>query len=191
MKLKNVENYLPLVYSISSKIYKRLPDYSNIEYEDIVGYGLVGLAEALKKYDENKEVKFSTFAYPFIKGRILDFLRKFEREKTIPENEKIRLDEFVRKSIEEDKIALLGTTNFDPEKYVEKEELMDIVADIIENNLEDIEKIILYLWFKEGLSQREISHVLEISESRVSQLKKHSLEKIKNILKKRKIIPEV
>ena len=39
----NVEDYIPLVKKIASSIYKRLPDYSEVEFDDLVGAGYVGL----------------------------------------------------------------------------------------------------------------------------------------------------
>jgi len=191
MQLKNVEDYLPLVYNIASKIYKRIPDYSNIEYEELIGYGLLGLAEALNKYKDDKGVKFSTFAYPYIQGRIMDFLRKLNKERAIPEEEKISIDSVIENSIEEDKIDFLGSKKLDPSLHVEREELMNIITEIIEKELAELEKLVLYLWFKEGLSQKEIAKVLEISDSRVSQIKKQSLRKIQKSLKERKIVSGV
>lgn len=191
MQLKNVEDYLPLVYNIASKIYKRIPDYSNIEYEDLIGYGFLGLAEAINKYKNDVGVKFSTFAYPYIQGRIMDFLRKLNKERAIPEGKMVSIDSIVENSIEEDKIDFLGSNKLDPGLYVEKEELMEIITEIIEKELADLEKLVLYLWFKEGLSQKEIAKVLEISNSRVSQIKKQSLKRLQKSLRKRNIIFEV
>ena len=49
-----VEDYIPLVKKIASSIYKRLPDYAEVEFEDIVSVGYVGLMEAKHHFDEEK-----------------------------------------------------------------------------------------------------------------------------------------
>lgn len=47
-----------------------------VEYEDLVSYGMIGLMDALNKFDESKGMKFSTYAAIRIKGSMIDELRK-------------------------------------------------------------------------------------------------------------------
>lgn len=47
-----------------------------IEYEDLVSYGMIGLMDALNKFDESKGMKFSTYASIRIKGSMIDELRR-------------------------------------------------------------------------------------------------------------------
>lgn len=65
---------IPLVKKIASNIY--INDELGLDYEDIIGYGILGLIEAIDKYDSSKNVKFSTYAFQRIKGAILDEIRK-------------------------------------------------------------------------------------------------------------------
>ncbi len=65
---------IPLVKKIASKIIIR--EEIDLEFEDIVGYGILGLIEAVEKYNTDKGTKFSTYAYKRIKGSILDEVRK-------------------------------------------------------------------------------------------------------------------
>jgi RNA polymerase sigma factor for flagellar operon FliA len=67
---------LPKVYYIAAKIRERLPQ--QIELEDLVHAGVIGLIEACQKFDIAKEVGFSTFAKFRIRGAILDSLRKLD-----------------------------------------------------------------------------------------------------------------
>lgn len=60
----------PLVSSISKKFLNR--GYS---YEELFSVGCLGLVKAINQFDFNYDVKFSTYAYPMIKGEILRFLR--------------------------------------------------------------------------------------------------------------------
>lgn len=69
-----VKKYVPLVKYIASRIIIGKTKY--IEYEDMVGYGMVGLMDAINKFDETKGMKFSTYASIRIKGSIIDQLRK-------------------------------------------------------------------------------------------------------------------
>ena len=69
-----VLQYLPLVRSIAKNIRKRLP--SNIELDDLVSAGTLGLIDASQKFDASTGYKFNTYAQYRIHGAILDELRK-------------------------------------------------------------------------------------------------------------------
>ena len=47
-----------------------------VDYDDLVGYGVFGLIDAIDKYDLTKNVKFETYASLRIRGSILDQIRK-------------------------------------------------------------------------------------------------------------------
>lgn len=47
----------------------------NVEYDDLVSYGSIGLLDAIEKFDSQKGVKFETYAYTRIKGAIIDCVR--------------------------------------------------------------------------------------------------------------------
>ena len=49
-----------------------------VEYDDLVGYGIFGLIDAIDKYDMAKNVKFETYASLRIRGAILDEIRKMD-----------------------------------------------------------------------------------------------------------------
>jgi RNA polymerase sigma factor FliA len=66
--------YLPLVKSIALQIRKKLP--SNIELDDLIGYGSIGLMEAMGSFRTGLGTSFKTFAYYRIRGAIYDGLRK-------------------------------------------------------------------------------------------------------------------
>lgn len=69
-----VKKYIPLVKYIASRVIVGKSKY--IEYEDLIGYGMVGLMDALNKFDKSKGMKFSTYASIRIKGSMIDELRK-------------------------------------------------------------------------------------------------------------------
>lgn len=68
------QKYLPLVRFVVSRLMVRLPH--QFEYEDLVEDGVVGLLEALDRFDFNRNIKFETFAQLRIRGAILDRLRE-------------------------------------------------------------------------------------------------------------------
>jgi RNA polymerase sporulation-specific sigma factor len=67
--MNNILEYEKLVSKIASKY----SNYSN--YEDLKQVGMIGLLKALDKYENNNNTKFSTYAYLWIKGEILEYLR--------------------------------------------------------------------------------------------------------------------
>ena len=69
-----VEKYIPLVKYLASKIMVGRITY--IEYEDLVSYGIIGLMDAINKFDESKGIKFSSYASIRIKGAMIDQIRK-------------------------------------------------------------------------------------------------------------------
>lgn len=58
-----------LIYSIANKF-----SYSDID--DLFQVGCIGMMEAYKNFDESRGVKFTSFAYPYILGRITEFIRE-------------------------------------------------------------------------------------------------------------------
>lgn len=66
-----VQENLPLVYSITKRFVDR-----NIEYEDLIQIGSLGLVKAINDFDLSYEVKFSTYAVPKIIGEIRQYLRQ-------------------------------------------------------------------------------------------------------------------
>lgn len=74
VKEQIVKKYIPLVKYIASRVIIGKSKY--IEYEDLVSYGLIGLMDAMSKFDEKRGMKFSTYASIRIKGAMIDELRK-------------------------------------------------------------------------------------------------------------------
>lgn len=71
---KIILEFIPLVKYIASRIIVGKTKY--VEYDDLVGYGMIGLMDAISKFDESKGMKFSTYASIRIKGSIIDEIRK-------------------------------------------------------------------------------------------------------------------
>ncbi|MCM1174745.1 MAG: FliA/WhiG family RNA polymerase sigma factor [Blautia sp.] len=224
---KIILEYAPLVKMVAGRLSMYLG--YNVEYEDLVSYGIFGLIDAIDKFDALKDVKFETYASLRIRGAILDQIRKMDWiPRTIRQKQK-RIDTAIReiesqhgRSATDEEIAQnLGISNeeyvdwqsqmkitnvislnefleqgseipndnsfnrkaqFDePEEVIERDELKRILAGALELLTEKERKVIV-LYYYEDLTLKEISSILEVSESRTSQLHTRALQKMKSKL---------
>jgi RNA polymerase sigma factor FliA len=73
LPVAELESYVTLVRFIAKRMQKRLP--ASVEFDDLFSAGLIGLTQALEKYDANKGTRFKSFAEFRIRGAMLDELR--------------------------------------------------------------------------------------------------------------------
>ncbi len=71
-----IEQYLGLVKYVVNKLKINLPP--SIQHEDLIQIGVIGLSEAIERYDSSLGIKFETYAIPRIKGCIIDEIRKID-----------------------------------------------------------------------------------------------------------------
>ena len=71
-----VKKYLYLVKYVAGRVAVGLPP--NVEFHDLVSYGILGLFDAITKYDVSQGNKFETYAVSRIRGSIMDELRKLD-----------------------------------------------------------------------------------------------------------------
>src|SRR4030066_646059 len=71
-----VLQYAPLIKYIASRLALRLP--SHISLDDLISSGIIGLIDAIHKFDPSKNISFKTYAEFRIKGAILDELRSLD-----------------------------------------------------------------------------------------------------------------
>lgn len=222
---KLILEYAPLVKLVAGRLVMYLG--YNVEYDDLVGYGIFGLIDAIDKFDATKEVKFETYASLRIRGAILDQIRKMDwiprtvrqRQKKITEAIKeieaktgkeatdeeiaevlgisqdeyddwqsqmkvtgvVSLDEFVESGSDVSDGNGLSSSIERPEEAIEREELKKMLVEALQQLTEKEQKVIL-LYYYEELTLKEISNILEVSESRVSQLHTKALNKMKKSL---------
>ena len=208
-----IVKYAPLVKYVAGKVAVGMPN--NVEFDDLVGYGVFGLLDAIDKYDPEKNVKFNTYAVTRIRGAIFDELRSIDwvprsvrqQSREIADLEArlghaatdTEIAEALNMSVEEFHQVLLkisGTSiisltdlrfgsddseqtpvadsieapaSLNPDVIVEREEMKRIIVDAI-NELPDREKKVLIMYYYEDMTLREIGKVLEVTESRVSQI---------------------
>jgi len=71
-----INDLAPLIKYIASRIAMRLPPH--IDVQDLINAGVIGLMDAIEKYDPSKDIKFKTYAEFRIRGAILDELRSMD-----------------------------------------------------------------------------------------------------------------
>ncbi len=90
----------------------------------------------------------------------------------------VSLDEFMEQG-SESKVEQSLTADFDqPDKIIEKQELKELLVKTLET-LTEKEKSVIIFYYYEELTLKEISRILEVSESRISQLHTKALQKMK------------
>lgn len=217
--------YVPLVKLVAGRLAIYLG--SNVEYDDLVSYGIFGLIDAIDKFDYGKGIKFETYASLRIRGAILDQIRKMDwiprsvrqKQKAIDnvikklemEHGSNYSDEDIAKELgisSDEYVSWVGQTNvtnmaslddfldqgndvkssnnmtymrIEPEHVAEEKELKKILAEAL-SALTEKEKKVVMLYYYEELTLKEISRVMEVSESRVSQLHSKALKKMKGYL---------
>lgn len=203
LKIKENEN---LIYKIASK-YR---NYYNID--DLYQAGCMGVVKACKNYKEN-DTKFSTYAYKYILGEMIDFIRKDKN--IIVSNEtydlykkylKIKelLNEKYQREVSFNEICKY--MNIDENYmlrivesiYVDKNEtIFDITGDdcwdnidneiLIENeidNLSEYERNLINYRYYMGYSQDETASLLGVNQVKVSRNEKLILKKLKDNITK-------
>lgn len=214
--------YAPLVKVVAGRLSMYLG--YNVEYEDLVSYGIFGLIDAIDKFDLNKDVKFETYASLRIRGSILDQIRKMDWIPRTVRQKRKKIEEAIRqietktgKNATDEEVAKelgiaeselnewqvqLNVTNVvslnefleqggepvmdaknnshfvQPEDSIQEEELKKVLKESMELLTEKEKKVIL-LYYYEDLTLKEISNILEVSESRVSQLHTKALSKMR------------
>ena len=71
-----VLEHLPLVKAIAIRVHENLPVHTDLD--DLINAGVLGLFDAVAKFDQNKKVEFHSYAKHRIKGAILDSLRQLD-----------------------------------------------------------------------------------------------------------------
>ena len=196
----------------------------NVEFDDLVSYGIFGLIDAIDKFDMTKNVKFETYASLRIRGAILDQIRKMDWIPRTVRQRQRKIDEAIKqvemrtgKAATDDEIAIelgisgdeltgwqsqLKVTNVvslnefeetgqeptfeggnssrfaQPEEVIEEQELKQKLIEALDL-LTEKERRVIELYYYEDLTLKEISLVLEVSESRVSQLHTKALLKMR------------
>lgn len=220
--------YMPLVQYHVQRIGAGLP--RNVDRSELQSYGLIGLYDALEKFDSHRDLKFDTYASFRIRGAILDGLRKEdwmprsvrEKSKRIERAaDQIEQEQKRSASIEEiaekcgmtvsevsqvvseglltnllslddgapggkndtPSVSIEDPDAIQPDQYLIDQENRHILAEEIDK-LSEKERLVVSLFYYEGLTLTEIGQVLELSTSRISQIHSKALFKLRQYLTK-------
>lgn len=177
---KLIEHNLRLVVYIAKKF-----ESSNVDIDDLISVGTIGLIKAVNSFDGNKQIKLATYASRCIENEILMHLRKVVRTKS-----EMSLDEPLNVDWEGNVLLLsdvLGTESDVTCKDVENDEEKDILIKTFKQ-LPPRERQIVRLRFgllgAQKKTQKEIADLLGISQSYISRLEKKVMKKLKKELMK-------
>ncbi|HPN29867.1 MAG TPA: FliA/WhiG family RNA polymerase sigma factor [bacterium] len=235
-KSKSVENrnalvefYGEIVTFVAGRLSIGKPP--NVEFDDLMSYGALGLIDAIEKFDISKGFKFITYGSMRVKGAILDAMRNYDwipravriksrqlqnayaelesRLGVIPDDQSvanylnISLEQFYnmlyeisgtsQMSLDEtwtvgsnaDEITIMETIEAPmsdhPDVMLTREEIKKEIINTI-NSLPEKERVVLALYYYEGLTLKEIGEVMELTESRASQLHSKAISIVKSRL---------
>jgi RNA polymerase sigma factor for flagellar operon FliA len=222
LELRNqlILQYTSLARYVAVKLAARLPN--TVDRDDLTSYAILGLIDAIAKFDPAKGTAFTTYAMTRIKGHIIDQLRSqdwvprsvrskvrdIERaysevealqgrpatEQDVADHLGLSLQEFwalqsqgnvtavgaLDENSDNDDRRSLGEVIYDrgsnPEDMYATREIVDLVAGAIATMMSERSRMILVLYYVEGLTLREIGKILGVTESRVCQLQSRLLQ---------------
>jgi len=217
LELRNrlVLHYAPLVKYVVGRVRSGLP--RNVDDADLIAEGVIGLMDAIDKFQPARGLQFQTYAVPRIRGAIIDGLRASD---WVPRSVRAKAREIERVQVTLQR--RLGHTPDDAEISQEMEisvqelrrvyskaahtsvasidelgsleDIAPVTADLLEDqetraalmyavgDLPERDRIIVALYYFEGLTLSEIGQVLGITESRVSQLHSRIASALRNKL---------
>jgi len=219
-----VLDHLPLVKAIAIRVHENLPVH--VDLDDLIHAGVMGLFDAVTKYDASKNVVFHSYAKHRIKGAILDSLRQQDwasrdlrkRQKQVETATRdlsmklgrtpndlevaqeigVGIDRWRRMQMQMRTLGLVSSTpapdqegershefaakpDSQPDRIVERRQLQSTLARAIEQLPERYQKVV-FLYYTNDLTMKEIGDILGVNESRVSQIHKTALKKMQIVL---------
>ena len=223
-----ISDYAPLIRFIAQRIALRLPP--NIDIDDLISSGIIGLMDAIDKYDPSRDNKFRTYAEFRIRGAILDELRsqdwvprsvrdkakKIEKtsarleqehgrsvsEREVSSDMGLSLDKYHRMLARVRTVMLVPIDEVSGTRQVDQRNLLECMDNDVPKNpfislkiknlkqtlkenieaLPEKQKLVLSLYYYEELNLKEIGKILNVTESRVSQIHTQALDKLNSKL---------
>lgn len=228
-----INHYAYLVKITAGRVVTSLPP--NLDRDDLVSAGIMGLIKAVDQFDTNRQVKFETYAIALVRGAILEMLREEDWvPRSVRDNVKTLERTFYqmevrlgRPATEEEVAQEMGISEADLLKILvntsrsnvlslddmllgggsssdgERLHLGDVIQDEKANVVGDVEseamkttlgagidrlpereKLVISLYYYEGLTFKEIGKVLSVSESRVYQLHTQAVLRLRGYLQR-------
>lgn len=179
---KLVEKYDKMIW----KFVHRYINYNVLDKEDLYQAGLFGLWKAKCKFDPEKGVSFTTFAYRYIQGWMSNELRK-QLETGISRSEIEILNKIKREELnwdlKYDHLFNLAKGLKDIDEYDYQIAQQEVEEQLIEKEwfrlLDEKEKVVINLKYEKGYKNKEIAKVLNFSGTYISTIEKKAFIKIK------------
>lgn len=153
---------------------------TNVNIEDLISIGTIGLIKAVSSFDGEKNIKMATYASRCIENEILMHLRKVSKTKR-----EVSLDEPLNTDAEGNELCIsdiLSSENDDVSKNIDKEDESSNLNYAL-NLLSDKEKEIMCMRYglsgKAEMTQKQVADYFEISQSYISRIEKKILDKMK------------
>ncbi len=171
---------LRLVVYIAKKF-----ENTNINIEDLISIGTIGLIKAVNTFSTDRNIKFATYASRCIENEILMFLRKASQRRN-----EISIEEPLNTDWDGNELLLCDVLGSDADiinRDIEQELECDLLMDAV-SKLNTREAMIMELRF--GLNgnkehtQKQVADLLGISQSYISRLEKKIIKRLKTDLEK-------
>jgi RNA polymerase sigma factor for flagellar operon FliA len=209
-----VVKYMDVANRIAAFYYKKRIG-GQTEFSDYKNLAVIGLIQAIEKFDPTSAAKFETFASYRIKGNILNSIKHFSEKNALIRHEQMRAAEYLDwlsesmeskqeidlferivdatlnlayatlldSSIQFDVDQLLSSSQLDGYHHCEIQDLKRVIKEIVTALPKKQQVIVRYYYFYD-LSFVEISELIGISKSRVSQLHSKAIENVREIYNK-------
>ncbi len=171
-----IERNLRLVVYTAQKF-----ESTNVNMEDLVSIGTIGLIKAVASFKNDKNIKLATYASRCIENEILMHLRKVSKIK-----KEVSLDEPLNTDSEGNELCICDVIGTDPNevsKNIDKQDETDNLKRVL-GSLTEKEKQIMDMRYgltgKSEMTQKEVADYFEISQSYISRIEKKILNKMKN-----------
>ncbi len=170
-----IERNLRLVVYTAQKF-----ENTNVNIEDLISIGTIGLIKAIGSFDGEKNIKIATFASRCIENEILMHLRKVAKTKR-----EVSLDEPLNIDSDGNELCISDILSGDADevsKNIDKEDETNNLRHVL-NELSDKEKEIMFMRYglsgKGEMTQKQVADYFEISQSYISRIEKKILDKMK------------
>ncbi|PID62460.1 MAG: RNA polymerase subunit sigma [Ignavibacteriae bacterium] len=176
LKKRIMVNYTNLVYYVIHN--SKFMNLNVVEEKDFFQFGVEGLSEAIDRFDPDFGTKFETYAIQRIRGKIIDELRKLQIKPRInyniqDPNRVIYRNVSIDQPYDQDDdftLADIIPSEYElPDDEFNALEQKELLVKAIKN-LPERDRLIVTLYYYEHMNYKEISKILDITVSRVSQL---------------------
>lgn len=170
-----VEHNLRLVAHIIKKYYA-----VNVDQDDLVSIGTIGLIKAINTFDMDKNIKLSSYASRCIENEILMHFRNLKKS-----SQNVSLEDAVDIDKDGNTLKLMDLLSIDDDfaDNLDKKLNLQKINKYLTETLTKRELQIINLRYglngSKPLTQREVSSIMDISRSYVSRIEKKALEKLK------------